>query len=86
MRALIFGGTGQVGRAVAMTLAQAGWQVEAVVRGRGLASEVLALGVRPVAAGPSRAALVARVYDAVVDTLAYTAADAVDLLTEPAGH
>jgi nucleoside-diphosphate-sugar epimerase len=86
MRALIFGGTGQVGRATAMEFAQAGWQVDAVTRGRDLAPEVLALGVSPLAAGTSRAALVARGYDAVVDTLAFTAADAMDLLAEPAGH
>ena len=72
MDALIFGATGQVGRAVALELAQAGWQVAAVTRGRALAPEALALGVVPVAAGPNRAALVARGYDAVVDTQAFT--------------
>ena len=86
MRALIFGGTGQIGRATAIEFAQAGWQVDAVTRGRDLAPEVRALGVTPLAAGPSRAALVARGYDAVVDTLAFTADDAADLLAEPAGH
>ncbi|MEO8243973.1 MAG: sugar nucleotide-binding protein [bacterium] len=87
MRALVFGGSGQIGRAVAMELAEAGWQVEAVVRGgRSLAPEVLALGVTPLAALASRAALISRGYDAVVDTLAFTAADAADLLAEPAGH
>ena len=86
MDALIFGATGQVGRAVALELAQSGWQVAAVTRGRALAPEALALGVVPVAAGPNRAALVARGYDAVVDTQAFTAADALDLLAEPAGH
>ena len=86
MRALIFGGTGQIGRALALELAQAGWQVDAVVRGRPLAEEVLAAGVQPLAAGASRAALVVRGYDAVIDTLAFTAADALDLMAEPAGH
>ena len=69
MRAVIFGGTGQIGRALAIEMAQAGWRVEAVVRGRPLAPEVLASGVKPVQAGDNRAALVAREYDAVVDTL-----------------
>ena len=86
MRALIFGGTGQIGRATALEFARAGWQVDAVTRSRPLAPEVLALGVHPLPAGPNRAALIARGYDAVIDTLAFTAADAADLLAEPAGH
>ncbi len=86
MRALIFGGSGQIGRATALDLARAGWQVDAVTRGRPLAPEVLALGVTPLPAGPNRAVVVARGYDAVIDTLAFTAADAADLLAEPAGH
>ena len=86
MRALIFGGTGQIGRATALEFARAGWQVDAVTRSRPLAPEVLALGVHPLPAGPTRAALIARGYDAVIDTLAFTAADAADLLAEPAGH
>ena len=85
MRALIWGGGGQVGRALALDLARAGWQVDAVTRSA-LALEVLALGVTALPPPPSRAAAVARGYDAVIDTLAYTAADAADLLAEPAGH
>ena len=86
MRALIFGGTGQVGRAVTMAFAQGGWQVHAVTRGRDLAPEVLALAVTPLQANASRASLIAAGYDAVIDTLAFTAADAADLMAEPAGH
>lgn len=86
MKALIFGGTGQIGRALALELARGGWQVDAVVRTRPLDPTVLAQGVRPVQAGPNRAALVARGYDAVIDTLAFTARDAMDLMAEPAGH
>lgn len=82
MRALIFGGGGQIGRAVAQDLAKAGWHVDAVTR----SPPLLVPGVTPLAPAASRAAHVARGYDAVIDTVAFTAADAVDLLAEPAGH
>jgi nucleoside-diphosphate-sugar epimerase len=85
MRALVFGGSGQIGRAVAMALAGEGWQVDSVAR-RPLAAEVIALGVTPRAPADRRAALVTRGYDAVVDTLCFTAGDAADLLAEAAGH
>ena len=81
MRALIFGGGGQIGRAVALTLRQAGWQVDAVTR----SPHLLAAGVTPLPPA-RRAAHMARGYDAVIDTLAFTAADAADLLAEPAAH
>lgn len=86
MRALVFGGTGQIGRAVAADLARAGWQVDAVTHQRPLSEDALALGIRPISLGPSRAALVSRGYDAVFDPMAFTAADALDLMAEPAGH
>lgn len=85
MRALIWGGGGQIGRAAAMDLARAGWQVDAVTRSN-LPPEVLALGVTALAPTNSRAATVVRGYDAVIDTLAFTAADAADLMAEAAGH
>ena len=52
MRALVFGGSGQIGRAVAVDLAQAGWQVDAVVRaGRPLPAEAVSAGwTRPAVA------------------------------------
>ncbi len=85
MRALIWGGGGQIGRAVALDLAQAGWQVDAVTRSA-LAPDILALGVIALSPTANRAATVARGYDAVIDTLAFTDADASDLMAEPAGH
>lgn len=85
MRALIWGGGGQIGRAVALDLARAGWQVDAVTR-TALAPDLLALGIAALLPTPTRATTVARGYDAVIDTLAFTDADAADLLAEPAGH
>lgn len=82
MRALILGGGGQIGRAVAQDLARAGWQVDAVTR----SPHLLPPGVTPLPPSANRATHVARGYDAVIDTLAFTAADATDLLAEPAGH
>jgi nucleoside-diphosphate-sugar epimerase len=85
MRALVWGASGQVGRAVALELARAGWQVFAVARGgRVLAPDLLAAGVQPEPPAESRAALIRRLgpLDAVIDPLAFTAADARDLLAE----
>ena len=82
MRALIFGGGGQIGRAVAQDLVQAGWQVDAVTR----SPDLVVPSVTALPPAPNRATHVARGYDAVIDTLAFTAADAADLLAEPAGH
>ena len=80
MRALVFGGSGQIGRAVAIRLAQAGWQVTATTRGgRALPDDLVALGVARAETGP-KAALIARGWDAVMDPLAYTAADAGELI------
>lgn len=82
MRALVFGGGGQVGRAVAAEFVRGGWQVDAVVRGgRPLSADLAALDVQRLDPGASRAALMRKGYDAVCDTLAYTAADAADLLS-----
>lgn len=87
MRALIFGGGGQVGRAVALELAGTGWQVDAVTRGgRALDAPLVALGVNRLDAAASRSELVGRGYDAVVDTLTFNAVDAGDLLARAAGH
>lgn len=81
MRALVFGCSGQVGRAVAMEFARAGWQVDAVVRGgRALPDGLASLQVQRLEAGENRASLMKKGYDAVCDTLAYSGADAADLL------
>ncbi len=81
-RALVFGASGQIGRAVAAELLASGWQVDAVTRGRPLPSE-LAEDARHLIMGDSRAAMIAARpsgYDGVFDPLCYTAADAADLL------
>lgn len=76
MKALVFGGSGQIGRALAAALALAGWQVSAATRaGRTLPPELTALGIRHVDAD-QRPALIARGWDAVIDPLAYSAEDA----------
>ncbi len=81
--ALIFGGAGQVGRAVATALAAQGWQVDATTSTR-LPSD---LPARTVPQLESRAATIrAGRYDAVIDTLAFTAADAADLLATRAAY
>lgn len=80
MKALIFGGSGQIGQACAEALIRAGWQVTATTReGRPLPAALAASGAVRVDAGP-RAALIARGWDAVIDTLAYTAKDAAELI------
>ena len=87
MRAVVFGASGQVGRAAAAELARAGWQVAAVVRGgRDLPAELAALGVVRHEPGSSRAALIGQMggADAVLDPLAYDAADADDLMAAQA--
>lgn len=70
--ALVFGGAGQVGRAVAAALAADGWQVAATTHSAlptGLAATpVPHLGTRAATIRPAR-------YDAVIDTMAFTAAD-----------
>jgi nucleoside-diphosphate-sugar epimerase len=85
MRALVFGASGQVGRAIARDLAEAGWQVHATSRtNRPLAEGLAGLGVQAEPAEASRAALIRRLgaLDAVVDPLAFDAKDAADLLAE----
>jgi nucleoside-diphosphate-sugar epimerase len=76
MRAVLIGGTGQIGRAAARALAADGWDVVAVSRSGTLPEGLAELGVQPVAADREddaalRAALGGGA-DAVVDTVAYT--------------
>jgi nucleoside-diphosphate-sugar epimerase len=78
-RALVFGGSGQTGRAIAAALLDSGWQVDAATRASTLPPEVAAATLVPRAA--TRADTIrAGHYDAVIDTLAFTAKDAADLL------
>lgn len=84
-RALILGGTGLVGRATALRLALAGWQVD--VTGRDPANmpvDLTAAGVRFVRADSRRDGEIARAFgdgaDLLVDCVTYTAADARRLL------
>jgi nucleoside-diphosphate-sugar epimerase len=83
--AVVFGGSGQLGAAVAWRLLSAGWDVWAVTReGRDLPGGLADLGVRPVdGTGRSRADTLRGIgtrVDGVFDPTAYDAADAADLL------
>jgi nucleoside-diphosphate-sugar epimerase len=76
MRAVLIGGTGQIGRAAARVLAGDGWEVVAVSRSGTLPEGLAELGVEAVSADRSddtqlRAALGAGA-DVVLDTVAYT--------------
>jgi nucleoside-diphosphate-sugar epimerase len=75
-RAVLIGGTGQIGRAAARALASVGWDVVAVSRSGMLPPGLAELGVQAVAADREddaqlRAAL-GEGADVVVDTVAYT--------------
>jgi nucleoside-diphosphate-sugar epimerase len=85
MRAVVLGGTGLVGRAVALRLVREGWRVD--VTGRDPANmpdELAAAGVAFVRAESREAAQVAAAFgagaDLLVDCVAYTADDARRLL------
>jgi nucleoside-diphosphate-sugar epimerase len=84
-RALILGGTGLVGRAVAVRLAHGGWQV--TVTGRdpeNMPNDLITAGVSFVAADRRDTSQVAAVFghgaDLLVDCVCYTADDALKLL------
>jgi len=82
MRALVLGASGQISRAVARDLLALGLHVDAVTRdGRPLPAEIAA--ARHV--GPARRTkLIAAVaYDPVIDPIAFTSAEAAELLTHP---
>jgi nucleoside-diphosphate-sugar epimerase len=82
-RALVFGGSGQVGRAVIAALTAAGWEVEATTAAESLPP---GLAARRLPRPASRAAAIrAGRYDGVVDTMAFDAADAADLMSVRAG-
>ncbi len=79
-RALVFGGSGQVGRSIAAALLRSGWQVDATSAAARLPPVIA--NARRVPHLASRAATIrAGRYDAVVDTMAFGAEDAADLLT-----
>ena len=84
-RALVFGGTGQIGIAVSKALLDAGWHVDVVTRGRrSLEEGLLDAGAHRLSGeGRTRHDVIAEspaVYDAVFDPTCYTARDAEDLL------
>lgn len=84
-RAVVLGGTGLVGRAVARRLLRAGWQVDVIGRDpTHLPADVAAAGGRFVAAdrgdGDRLAAAFGDGADLLVDCICYTAADAERLL------
>lgn len=84
-RAVILGGTGLIGRAAAERLARAGWSVDVTGRNREhLPAELADLGVQFKAVDrhddESLATLLGSGTDLLVDALAYTAADAGQLL------
>ncbi len=82
-KALVFGATGQMARALVPRLAAQGWQVDAVTRaGRDLPPELTGCA-RHLPHGDGRADTIRAGggYDAVFDPMALTAADAQDLLT-----
>ena len=82
--ALIFGGSGQLGSAVAERLLSSGWEVWVVTRGGRPPPGAAARGARLVdGTGKSRIAVIddiGRAIDAVFDPTAYDEADATDLL------
>ena len=86
-RALVLGGTGQLGSAVAAELLRHGWAVDAAsASGRPLPPDLVSLGARRVCArGRSRRTLVeeAAGYDGVFDPTMYDAPDARDLMGVP---
>jgi nucleoside-diphosphate-sugar epimerase len=84
-RAVLIGGTGQIGRAAAHALAADGWEVVAVSRSGGLPEGLAELGIEPVSADRTddaqlRAAIGTGA-DVVVDTVAYTTEHAEQLNT-----
>ena len=82
-KALVFGASGQMARALVPMLSAQGWQVDAVTRaGRDLPPD-LSGHARHLPHGDSRADTIRTGggYDAVFDPMALTAADAADLLT-----
>ena len=76
MRAVLIGGTGQIGRAAARALAAGGWDVVAVSRSGTLPDGLAELGVQGAAADRSDDAALRAVLgagaDVVLDTVAYT--------------
>ncbi len=73
-RALILGGSGQIGRAVAERLARDGWAVTAAQRTPDSLPSSLRHGVQAIALDREDTDALAGGFDAVVDTVAYNAA------------
>lgn len=86
MRALVFGGTGQLGHAVAKQLLETGWQVKIVTRsGRPPASDLMEKGGVPIDGANRSSAEVVLAdnenFDAIFDPTTYTAEQATNLLS-----
>jgi nucleoside-diphosphate-sugar epimerase len=81
-KALVFGASGQMARALVPMLAGQGWQVDAVARGGRDMPEAIAPFASQVPMLDSRAAVIraAGGYDAVFDPMVLTATEAQDLL------
>ena len=81
-KALVFGASGQMARALVPLLAERGWQVDAVTRAGRDVPDALAPFARAVPMAASRAATIQAGggYDAVFDPMAMDASEAADLL------
>ncbi|HLX33129.1 MAG TPA: NAD-dependent epimerase/dehydratase family protein [Gaiellaceae bacterium] len=88
-RAVLIGGTGQIGRATARALAEDGWEVVAVSRSGKVSGELAALGVRGAAADRAEDAQLRAAIgdgaDVVVDMVAYNREHGEQLNSLPAG-
>lgn len=80
-KALVFGASGQMARALVPLLADAGWQVDAVTRSGRVLPDAIAPFARHVPYAGSRAATIraSNGYDAVFDPMALSPTDADDL-------
>lgn len=83
--AFILGGTGQIGRAAAALLADTGWRVTVASRGSiPLPRSLTSRGVRQVIVDRTQcddlSGIIGRSVDVLIDTIAYTAADAEQLI------
>lgn len=81
-KALVFGASGQMARALVPVLAGQGWQVDAVTRGgRGLPDAIAPFAVHvPYLGSRAQTIRAGGGYDAVFDPMVLTAAEAADLL------
>jgi nucleoside-diphosphate-sugar epimerase len=88
MEALVFGASGQMGRAVARSLLDAGWTVRAVTRGGRPLSPGLEGAIAVDGTGRTRAQIIGQGADALFDPFCMDAGGAADLLAlrDRVGH